>query len=139
MRYSVLEARRLLRQEEEEAMRQQADLEDAITEAGDEDPSSTFFQEGRRRKSAAAKRMDKRKVTREQRLAAENQRQEDIQLGFDRLQRIEDDMMDPTSPEKSKEWIDAASYLVDSFRETPAFFPSDGVGAVLFIFRMTLT
>lgn len=89
-------------------------------------PADSLFPEERQLTKPPPKQA-KRKVTREQRLQAEAQRQADIELGFDRLSRIEQDMTDPQSSEKSKEWIDAASYLVDSFRETPALFPSDRV------------
>lgn len=130
--HTVLYKRRLLRQQEMQARYQQSDQEQAALESGVLQPVDGLFPEQRQLAKPPPKQA-KRKVTREQRLQAEAQRQADIELGFDRLSRIEQEMADPLSSVKSKEWIDAASYLVDSFRETPALFPSDRVRTIVLV------
>lgn len=117
----MLEGRRLLRVQEAEAREQQAHLEEAMQEDADAVEATLFPERARRKKR------NKRKLTREQRREAENERMGDIEIGLDRLKRIEKDLADPLHPYDSKDWLDAASFLVDSFRETPAFFPMAGV------------
>lgn len=53
----------------------------------------------------------------------EELRQSEIAAAYQKLQFLQNG----ADGEHSREWLETASYLIDSFRETPALFPSDGV------------
>lgn len=118
-----------MRAQEEEAREQQAQLDNGEEEEENAEEATLFPERARQRK-----RRKTGKLTRDQRLEMEMERMGDIEIGLDRLRRIEEDLEDPKRPFGSKEWLDAASFLVDNFRETPSFFPNTGVRVALSLF-----
>lgn len=94
-------------------------------------------QSRKKRKSAARRRLHnavrRRTMTQEERLEEERAAQEAFDTTLMKLQELDKTMEleidSPTAgvPEQLQlEWLDSASYLMDSFRTTKALFPSDG-------------
>ena len=91
----------------------------------DDNAGLSFFNE-RREKARLRLRSRKAKVSREERIEAEKQRQADFELAFSKLKVLQP-MIEAGNRAVHKEWLDTASFLIDGFRETRQLFPTDGV------------
>lgn len=100
--FPVIDARRRLRELEEEAA----------------------LADGRPREARRVLSKEERAAAAADRLASENKRHQEFSLAFLKLERLER-AMEGRDDEAMGEWLEVATYLVDSFRETRQLFPSD--------------
>lgn len=125
----VLKMAHPLKPDAEAAPRAEESSSDSYEDSGGEaeaKPKDSFFAERKKRKvqrKTAAKSANAR-PTLAQRLEAEQQRQEDFELAFSKLDTLQDGLNEG-DPAVIKEWLDVASFLVDGFRQTRELFPSD--------------
>jgi general transcription factor 3C polypeptide 3 (transcription factor C subunit 4) len=81
-------------------------------------------QDPARKARTSALNKEQREKRKESLLATEQQRQQEFEIAFRKLDLLED-QVDAGDPEATTEWLEVATQVVDAFRETRQLFPAD--------------